>query len=351
MTDAQLSKAFALMRGESPALSESDAREISHFAQTQGIEGLLYRDGYGLQWFALTDAIRRRNLVVNKVAADITRMLEADGFHTCVLKGQGNAQLYDEPLRRSSGDVDIWVCGKDGQYPGRREMKRLVIDWAKARYEISHAIYYHTTFTHDSVKVETHYTASRLYTPWRNWRFQRWLRSCAPIMAANRISLPDGVGEISVPTREFNLIYVLEHIYRHLFESGITFKQFMDYWHLLRMQPALTAEERARVTTLLKRFGLYRFACAVMWFMREYMHASDEQLIVPVDEKRGKHLLRIILQRSSMALYGKPFENIMQMPFWRKNWTRLKRNVMMIRYYPEEAICEPLTRLFRRIEE
>lgn len=54
--------------------------------------------------------IQQKNEVVNRQCAVLQKKFSADGFRSCVLKGQGVAQLYDENLRvlRQSG---ILICG------------------------------------------------------------------------------------------------------------------------------------------------------------------------------------------------------------------------------------------------
>lgn len=42
----------------------------------------------------------------------ISKIFADSGFHTCLLKGQGNALYYPNPFVRQSGDIGLWVEGK-----------------------------------------------------------------------------------------------------------------------------------------------------------------------------------------------------------------------------------------------
>ena len=70
-----------------------------------GMDEMLY-----LTWMGMAAKIQQRNEVVNRQCAELQARLSADGFRSCILKGQGVAQVYPESIRglRQSGDIDIW---------------------------------------------------------------------------------------------------------------------------------------------------------------------------------------------------------------------------------------------------
>ena len=48
------------------------------------------------KWMALALQIEKRNEVLNRQCAELTRRYEHDGLSTCILKGQGNLLNYPE---------------------------------------------------------------------------------------------------------------------------------------------------------------------------------------------------------------------------------------------------------------
>ena len=64
-----------------------------------------------LEWLGLTFIVDQRNKEVTKACKEVTELLEKDGFHSCVLKGQSNLVNYPDELRscRTAGDIDIWL--------------------------------------------------------------------------------------------------------------------------------------------------------------------------------------------------------------------------------------------------
>ena len=53
----------------------------------------------------------------------------------------------------------------------------------------------------------------------------------------------------------------------------------------------------------LKHLGLWKFARSVMYVLHETLGLSEEKMIVPMDEKRGKLLLAEILDGGNFGQY------------------------------------------------
>ena len=61
------------------------------------------------QWVGDSEQIKAQNRIVNKRTAELINLFSKEGFHGCILKGQGNAMMYPNPYSRMSGDIDIWI--------------------------------------------------------------------------------------------------------------------------------------------------------------------------------------------------------------------------------------------------
>ena len=64
-----------------------------------------------LQWLAIAQQIRQRNLELSEECNEVVTILKHDGIESVVIKGQSNLENYPEVLRdfRSSGDIDLWT--------------------------------------------------------------------------------------------------------------------------------------------------------------------------------------------------------------------------------------------------
>ena len=90
----------------------------------------------------------------------------------------------------------------------------------------------------------------------------------------------------------------------------------------------------------LKSLNLYKFAGAVMYIMKEMLGLDEKYLIVPIDERRGKTLLKDILKGGNFGHYSNLDQNNAAKKYFQKTW----RNMHLVKEYPAEALCEPIFR-------
>ena len=98
---------------------------------------------------------------------------------------------------------------------------------------------------------------------------------------------------LPTPNNAFNRIYILVHIYRHLFAEGIGLKQLLDYYFVL--QQGFTEVEREETLHTLRSLGMMRFTRAVMWVLQEVYGLPDRYLLTSPDEEEGRFLLSEIM--------------------------------------------------------
>ena len=174
-----------------------------------------------MTWMGKAQQIHRQNVKVNGVAAKLYSKFREDGLRCCILKGQGNALMYPNPYSRTSGDIDVWVNASREQ----------ITEYAKKHFEIGDDIRYHHLETSlDGVPVELHFFPCTMNNPIHNARLQKWFKLNADLQCSNVVSLPDGIGEIAIPTTAFNVVYQLTHLYHHFFDEGIGMRQIIDYF-------------------------------------------------------------------------------------------------------------------------
>ena len=94
----------------------------------------------------------------------------------------------------------------------------------------------------------------------------------------------------------------------------------------------------------LKYLGLWKFAGAVMYVLHETLGLSDEKMIAPMDEKRGKLLLAEILNGGNFGKHFTKYGHFTQQGMAKKYFLKIWRNMHFVRYYPAEALSEPIFR-------
>ena len=286
-----------------------------------------------ITWMGAAQQIRRQNMKVNVVASKLYSMLRENGLRCCILKGQGNALMYPNAYSRNPGDIDVWVNASREQ----------ITEYAKKHFEIGEDIRYHHLETSlDGVPVELHFFPGIINNPIYNARLQKWFKRNADLQCSNVVSLPDGIGEITIPTTAFNVIYQLTHLYHHFFDEGVGMRQIIDYYYVVNNDELLVI--RGTLQRKLKHLGLWKFARAVMYVLHEALGLSEEKMIAPMDEKRGKLLLAEILNGGNFGQHYTKYGHFTQQGMAKKYFLKIWRNMHFVRYYPAEALSEPIFR-------
>ena len=381
-----------------------------------------------MTWMGKAQQIRRQNMKVNAVANKLFAMLREDGMRCCILKGQGNALMYPNPYSRTPGDIDVWINAS----------RERIMEYARKKFELGDDIrLQHLETSLDGVPVELHFFPCSMNNPIYHARLQKWFKRNADLQCSHIVGLPDGAGDIAIPTTAFNVVYQLTHLYHHFFDEGIGMRQIIDYYHVVcdfykvyqnssKITPSLfTIKEgstshpdpltlrgeggnrptrcseplRSKVggpskvspdcagwdrrgvsgdtssvscssasgssitsvrsasttdpsasTALvvvqreLKYLGLWKFARAVMYVLHEVLGLSEDKMIVPMDEKRGRLLLAEILDGGNFGRHFTKYAGFTHQSMGKKYFLKIWRNMHFVRYYPAEALCEPLFR-------
>ena len=420
-------------RNMSRMIAGMDWQELYSFASKQALLGLCFEgiERLGkeyseelrlnpigrellMTWMGKAQQIRRQNMKVNAVASKLYSMLREDGLRCCILKGQGNALIYPNAYSRNPGDIDVWVNAS----------RERIMEYAQKKFELGDDIrLQHLETSLDGVPVELHFFPCSMNNPIYHARLQKWFRRNADLQCSHIVGLPDGAGDIAIPTTAFNVVYQLAHLYHHFFDEGIGMRQIIDYYYVVcdfykvyqnssKITPSLftikegstshpapltlrgeggnrptrcseplrskdggpskvspdcagwdrlsiEGDNSAGSTTVvtsyastaldvaqreLKYLGLWKFAEAVMYVLKEVLGLSEDKMIVPVDEKRGRLLLAEILDGGNFGRHFSKYGGFTHQSMGKKYFLKIWRNMHFVRYYPAEALCEPLFR-------
>ena len=343
----------------SKIVARMDWQELYSFASKQALLGLCF-EGFErlgkeypeelkqnpigrellMNWMGKAQQIRRQNMKVNAVAGKLFAMLREDGMRCCVLKGQGNALMYPNPYSRTPGDIDVWIDAS----------RERIMEYTQKKFELGDDIrLQHLETSLDGVPVELHFFPCSMNNPIYHARLQKWFKRNADLQCSHIVSLPDGAGDIAIPTSSFNVVYQLCHLYHHFFDEGVGMRQIIDYYYVVISDYLLVINDESLVIrdTLqreLKHLGLWKFAGAVMYVLKEVLGLSEEKMIVPVDEKRGKLLLAEILDGGNFGRHFSKYARFTHQSMGKKYFLKIWRNMHFVRYYPAEALCEPVFR-------
>lgn len=357
------------------ALNGFDWQRFYAFAKKQTLVGIIMegisrlpkavapKQGLLMNWFMMSQNISRMNLMLNEATVGVYNKVKAAGYNCCILKGQANAAMYANPAARTPGDVDMWVNAS------REEIRQLAQTLAKENGRIDEESYNHIALTTNDISVELHYTPGFMANFTYNRRLQQWFRESIYTQCRNMIALPDEAGEVAAPTADFNAVYQLYHLYHHYFYEGVGLRQVVDYYYVilnfeLETQNSKLNNSKSAKPTIqnskfktqnsLKRLGLWHFAGAMMYVLHEVLGLPEEKMIAPMDKKRGEMLLNDILCGGNFGHHDERHAwgrdtydgNGFKHGALGHNLLRLHRDLRLLRYYPSEALSEPIFRLW-----
>ena len=150
--------------------------------QGQKPEEMLY-----LTWMGMAAKIQQRNEVVNQQCVEVQKRLSAEGFRSCIFKGQSVATLYGSlAMLRQSGDIDIWIEG------GRKRVIELVQSIAHTKnIRETHA----QLSIYQDTEIEAHYRPGLIRDAFRNKKLQHSL----PVAKRSALAIASTFQTIQTP--------------------------------------------------------------------------------------------------------------------------------------------------------
>ena len=320
----------------------------------------------------------------------------------------GDIDLWTKPTNDSG--IPIAVKQGDAVEYEYYKGVRGIIEYARLQRRLREdrsqfkPLYYHVEYhTDKGTEVEMHYRPSFLCSPIRNMRMQRWFKEQFDVCLKNNCQLG-----FPVLTSSVNVVYQLVHLYRHVFEGGVGLRQLMDYYFALKVwhndvmeckdlqsqgmwseglgTPVMSAQE---VMAVIRSFGMGKFAGAVMWVLNEVLLMNDDRLLITdvvhtentegnggpqadsfgerklkrinrelkennfepwmicePNEKEGRKLLEEIMKGGNFGQYDNRDAALKNGGMMKHGVWKLKRVMRLVRSYPEEALWEPVFRVW-----
>ena len=358
-----------------------------------------------MSWMGAAQQIRRQNMKVNGVAGKLYSMLRKDGLRCCILKGQGNALMYPNPYSRNPGDIDVWIDASRERIMEYAQKKFELEDDIRLQH-IETSLDGVPVELHFFPGIMNNPVYNARLQKWfkRNADLQCSnvvsLPDCIgeiaiPTAAFNVVYqlthlyhhfFDEGIGMRQIVDYYFVInSFALEKVFLEKNPSMKTFSKTHPSSLTLKggstSSPSPSSSEggdvkrsscrsdikvggasepspeflTAGVTNekgdygvdvekVLKYLGLWKFAGAVMYVLHEVLGLSEEKMIAPMDEKRGKLLLAEILNGSNFGRHFTKYGHFTQQGMAKKYFLKIWRNMHFVRYYPAEALSEPIFR-------
>ncbi len=168
-----------------------------------------------------------RNRQMNATLSHISKVLAENGVNAVVLKGQGVALDYPQPMHRQPGDIDFLLDDE-----GYRTASELLTPKA-SKVEKENPEKKHLGMYFGDVEVELHGTAradfgKKVNTLMDNMQKDMFLRSDFRAWDCGGI-------RILLPSADFDAVFIFMHFIQHFYHGGLGLRQICDWtMHLHR---------------------------------------------------------------------------------------------------------------------
>lgn len=239
-------------------LSDDERERLFRQARRQTVTGIVFRgmqylpdtmlptDSLLIRWTARVDAIERRNLEMNRALSELYGEFRAQGIDPVLQKGQGVACLYESPLLRECGDIDL--CFQDPEAAKRAE-QLVRQNGIRIRKMPDRSIFY----LWHGLEVEHHVRLLDLHNPFLQHEADKLARTKGCI----HMRLAQELEPMTVPSPFLNLLLLDLHILKHTLGRGIGLRQLCDMARACyRLHREVNPEE---MKNYCRRWGLARW--------------------------------------------------------------------------------------------
>lgn len=259
-------------------LTDTEWKVLYRLSREQTVTGLIFagiqklpenvqpKENLLVRWIAAVDAIERSNLKMNSVLIELSEMFKKNGINHVLLKGQGIATLYKDPLLRECGDIDFY-------FPTEKDFTGAKNCIHRERIGIESKADGSIFYFWKGVKIEHHKRMFDLFTS-RSIRYSKELETRYGMRLITLSGNNDVL--IDIPHPVLNIIQQSTHILKHAFGLGIGLRQFCDlaisYYTWYGEQ---TGDNIRRIHCEL---GLEKWYSLQLSFMEKYIKLSGQYL-------------------------------------------------------------------------
>ena len=208
---------------------------IFHISKRQGVSALLLDaieklpseqrppKALLLQWIGHAAMIERMYAKHEQQITSLAQFLKQRNIPMLLLKGYGCSLCYPRPEHRPTGDIDIYLFGK------QNEVDTFVEE--ELGINVHREYHKHSTFCYHGVEVENHAKFIDDVSHKSNIRFEQTLMQ----VLQKHECLSSPIDNVLLPSPTFNALFLLRHTGEHFASNEITLRHVLDVGTFFQM--------------------------------------------------------------------------------------------------------------------
>ena len=326
-------------------LSPEVWQRVYKLACKQTVEGIVY-DGILrlpehyfppkqllLNWVVRVYSIEERNKQVNEIACDKYDFFKMHHMQAFLMKGQGVAICYENPLHRMCGDIDL-------SFQDKKDFNRACRLVKENKIVIAKQAGFSACYTWKGVFIELHQFFLDISNPF----LSHYLHRLQQQENDNSIFFEMNGRQVLLPSPVLTHLSVNTHILRHLLSFGISIRQLCDSARVYCMYH--NSIDRQSLKEIYSKLHIYRWIQLLNSILVKYLGMPEEYLPFPLKPKQSADwMMKDILQSGSFGYFGGPFSKETDEPQLNRKhvWLHLSvRFFRYVRYAPYEACWFPI---------
>lgn len=223
-----------------------------------------------LQWIGQATMMERMYAKHREKIASLAEFYRQHDIKMLLLKGYVCSLCYTKPEHRPTGDIDVYLFGK------QNEADDLI--GKKLGIKIHKEYHKHSTFNYCGVEVENHAKFIDDVSHKSNIRFESILMS----VLDKEECLPSPIDNVLLPSPTFNALFLLRHTGEHFASNEITLRHVLDMGTFFQRYHSKI--DWTLVFKVYKEERMLRFFNAIATICVEYLgidaacFASDDKL-------------------------------------------------------------------------
>lgn len=329
-------------------LSEEAWESLYSLACRQTVEGVVY-DGICrlpvhllpparllIRWTAVVDEMERCNKKMNATLDKLNRWMKENDVQAWLMKGQGTALCYPQPLHRRCGDIDLY-------FPDAADAAKMLRLVEAEKLPVEHLPGWSVVYTVDRLSIDQHSRLVDIHNPWVG----RYLKKLIQAETGHTVAWKAGVGNIVLPSPLLAHLISVAHILKHLMAVGVGFRQLCDVAQIYKhYNDHIQGRQLAQIY---KQLGIYRWVQTLHHVLVKELEMPPAYLPFPLTVMGEVSWMKDVWEGGNFGFY----DQRLGAPSATKKRNRVAIQLFhhllpQVRYAPAEAFWFPLIQLYSR---